>query len=1581
MPLVILSWPALLLALCLARITASAISTEAMQTLETFYESTGGSQWDNDAIHANRGSRDAAWNFTKLASGDYAHQGEVCDTWVGIYCNSDSEIYRLYMQGGNLQGSIPSELEVLAPSLQRLYLYDNHLTGSLPVSIGSLSNMFRIYLYNNLLTGPVPDLGALTNMQRLYLYENALTGSIPSTLATLTNMERLELYSNWLTSSIPNGLSEGMTALERLYLHDNLLTGPVPLDLLEGQTSLAKLNLRDNQFSGPLPPNLHACTNLDTLYLHGNRFTGPVSPSLAELTKLTVLQLRSNQLTGTIPDFSNCTALTALYLNVNDLTGTIPTTFSIMTQLKGLFLADNGLTGTIPPELSLMVSLENMYFYSNRLTGTIPDISGCTSLRLLQLYNNDLSGTIPGDVMNLPSIEHIYLQINRFMGKVPVVSAGPSALVQLFLFDNQLTGSVPNEIWSLTGLEQLNLGQNQLTGSISNRVGEMSKLSVLNLADNRITGSLPPVMFSNSSLLSVISLCGNLITGSIPSMENVNLSALELQNNMLTSTLPANIAQVTALDTLYVGGNSLIGHLPDFKPLINLYALGLQNNKFTGTVASDSFENAMLLTRVLLFNNNFEGDMSFLDAIPSSSTSELSDGLDLLMVDVSNNAFTGTLSSTLFTKNTALKIFSAAMNCLSGTIPETICDAVDLEVVGLSGLTSGVTCRNPYWDGTAMEGTWNAFSVSNFMSGSLPECVLGLAQLTDVFIDGNDLPADLSDVMLSPSIRKIVLSKNEITGTLPLSFSGLVNAVQIDFSVNRISGGLAEVGSLLTQQNLTVGESLALNLSQNYLSGDIPPQVANLGEVNILSGNVYDCYGSSIPESDPDAGKYQCGSRAINNGLFAFFGLVVVALLAVAMWAITRDSEKIAAFYQQLKVWYARGSGEKKGTDNHGEEENEHVPDRTPMISAAIKALLDLKHMALLIGVACFFSLFVYITLWETGNGAISDEYAWNATSAFQRGVKSGSTQLAFSAALLGFLYYLAFTRRQTKTEKGGGIDSPHHHIVTKKSVEEGAGDGEGHSEDEYPDDRSYFDNAVHLFTLLIIVVLAEMIVTSVNFGYVYALLNFDPSSQTVALYAITLFNIMWGAYGVNYLLAYNSFVRRLIGLDRGRRSFIKWLFGTQGGLLLYLSIIDKIVVPILVFTFISPSCFNGIFESNETTISYSFTDEIVSYSTGPHAGEAMLTRTTDIVTTIMSPFTYRYRCSTSIIAGYSGIFMLQFTQMLVVGLMNLAFLYMMSDELGNPCLSVLPEPCMLGGWKLWLWEQFVIYCVPKLVWTKCHHGLIVAMNKRAVVRGSQSETENTIDTNQIVEEEVFSLELVTIEICSTILIMLTIGTVSPLVSLLASIGLWVHISVRQCMLGAFLGIVSVALKTANEGEVVGDGDVSNASVSDSYGHADILSSINDVYIQLQVDCAKSATTPWKSRFFFSLMFICVHTAFVCDIYASLALSYVPFAVFGGLVVVCEMSCRYMKCDRGNSGGIGSERGNKSEGKEGSGADQSTLASGGGSVDDVELEMTVNPFMDGRSASEVIEPDMVMNPMYPKNDESAETDVIPVLMV
>ncbi|KAH0733750.1 hypothetical protein KY285_009457 [Solanum tuberosum] len=343
-----------------------------------------------------------------------------------------------------------------------------------------------------------------------------------------------------------------------------------------------------------------------------------------------------------------------------------------------------------------------------------------SSLDTLNMSHNMLSSV---DSIPLQFAHTIDLRSNLLQGSLPIPS---NSTTFFFISHNNLTGEIPSSICNLTSLIMLDLSRNNLRGEIPQCFGNITSLQVLDMRHNNLSGNIPTT-FNNGRSLSSLNFHGNKLEGKIPqSLTNCKeLQVLDLGNNNLNDTFPV-----------------WLGSLP------NLLVLSLRSNKLHGPIRTSRTENMFPELRIM---------------------------------DLSYNAFSGNLPSSLFQHLKALRTIDPSMEA-------------------------------PTYGGY----TYYQDSITVATKGSDREIVRIFYLYTVIDLSSNkfrgQIPSIVGDLI---AVRILNLSHNGLQGHIPPSFGDLSSVESLDLSGNQISGEIP--------QQLTSLTSLAfINLSHNQLEGCIP---------------------------------------------------------------------------------------------------------------------------------------------------------------------------------------------------------------------------------------------------------------------------------------------------------------------------------------------------------------------------------------------------------------------------------------------------------------------------------------------------------------------------------------------------------------------------------------------------------------------------------------------------------------------------------------------------------------------------------------------------------------------------------------
>lgn len=463
---------------------------------------------------------------------------------------------------------------------------------------------------------------------------------------------------------------------------------------------------------------------------------GTLSPSLGSLQFLEVMVISGmKHIAGTIPQsFSNLTGLTLLVMEDNSLQGDIPSSLGHLPLLRILSLSGNRLIGQIPPSLGNLRNLIQLNLARNSLTGAIPPSSkNFLSLQSLDLSYNLLSGLIPAFIGQYRNLSFLDLSNNQLSGQIPNLLCELANLLDLSLSHNQLTGTIPDQIGNVKSLTTLSLSFNKLSGQIPESISRLQNLWYLNLSSNRLSNPLPTTLSKG-----------------IPSLLSIDLS----YNSLNLGTIPEWIRS-RQLSDVHLAGCNLKGTLPNFTKPDSLISVDLSDNYFTDGI-SNFFVKMSSLQKVKLSNNQLKSDLSGIAILP--------DGLSSL--DLCSNQLSGSLSGVLNNKTSSfLEAIDVSSNQISGSIPE---------------FNGGLSLK--------------IFNIgSNKITGHIPSSISNLIQLERFDISRNQITGTIpTSLGLLVKMQWLDLSINGLTGRIPESLLGIENLRHANFRANRLCGEIPQ---------------------------------------------------------------------------------------------------------------------------------------------------------------------------------------------------------------------------------------------------------------------------------------------------------------------------------------------------------------------------------------------------------------------------------------------------------------------------------------------------------------------------------------------------------------------------------------------------------------------------------------------------------------------------------------------------------------------------------------------------------------------------------------------------------------------
>ncbi|RAL50226.1 hypothetical protein DM860_007900 [Cuscuta australis] len=752
--------------------------------------------------------------------------GEECCSWYGVVCDgltghvtelrlrtlSSNEyyssgefgyfFYEVYYEKSAFGGNLSSSLVNLT-HLEYLDLSNNDFRGiEIPRFIGWMESLRYLNLSGSVFGGMIPhQLGNLSNLQCLDVAWNDLRVDSLHWLSSLRLLKFLRLDGLILNDA--HDWLDVMNALPAL-VELRLLgcwVDPIPviptvnfsslttLDLsgnglheIPGWISrlayLNSLDLSQNQFVGSGPIPLLNMTTVKELSLSRNYgLNSSIFNWLHEFTQLERLDLSGNILGGRIPSsIGNLSSLISLDLSGNNLEGGIPTAIGNLTSLETLDLSSNSLEGVIPSAIGDLSSLTRLDLSHNtRVIGIPTRFKNLCSLRSLILSNNVLRQDI-NEILEILSgcvsntLATLILSSTQLSGHLPYRLGKFKNLGYLDVSGNMISGPIPESLGALNSLVSLDLGGNKMNGTLPGGFGMLSNLREVDISDNSFEGEVSEIHFSDLINLRTFKASGNRLDLRVspdwdPAFQLI--SSIYLKSWRVGPRFPAWIQSLKYLAYLDLSHSDMSSTLPswflDFSS--RLYQFNLSHNQMHGNVPYLSIDDSDY-SLIDLSSNRFEGPMPYISSNPF--------GLDL-----SNNKFSGSISTFLCHKSRTIEVLNLGENLFSGEIPE---------------------C----W------GNWETHTKvirlsSNSFSGNIPRSLGTLSSL--VILDLHD---------------------NNISGEVPVSLRNCTQLKVLDLSINRLSGVIPTwVGTHLQQATIII-------LRGNIFNGTIPKELCNLASLQIL---------------------------------------------------------------------------------------------------------------------------------------------------------------------------------------------------------------------------------------------------------------------------------------------------------------------------------------------------------------------------------------------------------------------------------------------------------------------------------------------------------------------------------------------------------------------------------------------------------------------------------------------------------------------------------------------------------------------------------------------------------------------------
>ncbi len=365
---------------------------------------------------------------------------------------------------------------------------------------------------------------------------------------------------------------------------------------------------------------------------------------------------------------------------------------------------------------------------------------------------------------------------------------------------------------------RLELFENRLSGTLPSELGNLANLTELWLYSNQLSGSIPSEL-GDLANLTVLGLTFNQLSGEIPSeLGNLaNLTGLQLSSNQLSGAIPSELGNLANLTYLNLADNELSGSIPiELGNLANLTVLNLNSNQLSGEIPSE-LGNLANLTELWLSKNQLSGAIPF----------ELGNLANLTKLSLWANRLSGSIPSELGNLANLTRLY-LSHNQLSGEIPS--------ELGNLANLTHLWLYSNQLTG--CIPASWR-----NVQSNDLDR--IGLHFCSAQALADRDVLVALYNATNGANWTRNDnwLSNRPLGEWYGVTTDANGRVTELDLTQNRLSGPIPpELGDLV---NLTY-----LHLADNQLTGCVPATLQNVQDNDLNQLGLPSCSAQALADRD-----------------------------------------------------------------------------------------------------------------------------------------------------------------------------------------------------------------------------------------------------------------------------------------------------------------------------------------------------------------------------------------------------------------------------------------------------------------------------------------------------------------------------------------------------------------------------------------------------------------------------------------------------------------------------------------------------------------------------------------------------------
>jgi len=616
--------------------------------------------------------------------------------------------------------------------------------------------------------------------------------------------------------------------------------------------------------------------NIERVILSTNNMNGDIPTEIFHLPHLKILNLDSNNV-----DFNFSGIESASNLQMLDISNT--STHSLegiggATQLRELHMKEVGFAGSLPPEIFDLTKLEQMDFDFNSFSGPLGhNIGKLSNLKQLSGEGNKFTGVIPDELRKLTNLVSLRLGKNSFQGNVPAEALDQMTSLEYIDLSRQTEHGGPGLSGELPALTNLHILKN------------------LRLKDNAFSGTIPYNFLENvdQDEFRYAGLSSNSLTGTIPSLLARLGDTIRLQNNMIDD-FPSAFCDV--------GRGAAYSQ---FQCDAFLCKPGTFNPH--GRQESNETSCSPCLT------SSYYGSTSCIETSAQTLVVDATPVVDEKTILIKlYHACRGEAwdESENWLDDSQSICEWQGVRCAEGNAVETV-EAIELgannlkgtpptELYTLPNLTILSLYSNPL-DSFDFEGIQHANKMTELLLDSTRiASIAGIEkapklEILNLRFNGikGSFPSELTKIS---TLHTLTMAYNDLTGTLPTSIEEMTNLRALLLSHNKLSGNLhhanfpQSIRRLDLSDNMLTGSvpesfltmvpfaaDLEVDLSSNILTGSIPTDLIRFQHLNLyLKDNQISKLDNQLcgmPEwNEGDVGKYGCNGLLCPQGHFSTNG-------------------------------------------------------------------------------------------------------------------------------------------------------------------------------------------------------------------------------------------------------------------------------------------------------------------------------------------------------------------------------------------------------------------------------------------------------------------------------------------------------------------------------------------------------------------------------------------------------------------------------------------------------------------------------------------------------------------------------------